>query len=719
MFSGMINSGTVDVVLARYDEELSWLAEEAILSQPGTRTLVYGKGENAKVPSTLPNHTLLIMLPNVGRESHSYLHHVVEHYDDLADWTVFSQAGAPSFGYNGHRAGGGHLVAGHSFVEYLTPMPSGTHFVYSAAVQIAQHDSPYDMNHILRADYVINNVNLAGAGDECPTSAAGWSQWWDVGWFKSYVYDKAKAQQGESALDFYIKYIEPSHPKSENVTLVFPQGGRFAVSRKVIRRRPKSDYEALRALLSKDIDPYAGYYIEWMWPAMFVGARALPCELPAVHQPMAYAVVMDDLMSRFVPGFVPNRRSLSEFEPSPDPSPSPVPSASPPPLVASTPPPVASLPPPRTLTPPPLYSPSPPPAPPSPPPLPPTRTVLVPGDTVAVTVLVLTLSGDVFDYTPEVRGNLTVFFAAVAGVPPSQVTIDIQAGSVNLRVEIRTPASAGSTVLLRLQAASSSPQALTTLMSSVPALSSITVQSIDSTPTQSIEAPTVVRASFNSMGAIVGGVVGGFFFLVILIVRRRGTKKIGVMPEPVRMHPEYGKLNGRHNNSDNGSEAAPAPEVAAEGVAPPPPLLAPPTAPPTAPPPLPQGWAAVIDPASGETYYMHAASGSASWDAPTTGENTYSAAAPLPAPITSAPDTSAAAPLPAPSTSAPDTSAAAPLPPMTGTPDTYTSAAAPLPPVTGTLSVPPLAPLRPSPPPPPPPSTSSSSRAASNRIAPQ
>ena len=305
-------SGTVNVVLARYDEDLSWLAEETILSKPGTRTLVYGKSETHKAPSSLPDHIELIMLPNVGRESHSYLHHLVEHYDDLADWTVFSQAGAPSFGYNGHRAGGGHLVAGHSFVEYLTPMPSGTHFVYSAAVQIAQHDSPYDMNHILRADYVINNVNLAGAGDECPTSAAGWSRWWDIGWFKSYVYDKAKAQQGESALDFYIKYIEPSHPKSENVTLVFPQGGRFAVSREVIRRRPKSDYEALRALLSKDIDPYAGYYIEWMWPAMFVGARALPCELPAVHQPMAYAVVMDDLMSRFVPGFVPNRRSLSD-----------------------------------------------------------------------------------------------------------------------------------------------------------------------------------------------------------------------------------------------------------------------------------------------------------------------------------------------------------------------------------------------------------------------
>ena len=536
-------SGTVNVVLARYDEDLSWLAEETILSQlsqPGLRTLVYGKSENAKAPSSLPDHTMLIMLPNVGRESHSYLHHVVEHYDDLADWTVFSQAGAPSFGYNGHRAGGGHLVAGHSFAEYLTPMPSGTHFVYSAAVQLAQHDNPtYDMNHILRADYVINNVNLAGAGDECPTSAAGWTQWWDVGWFKSYVYAKAKAQQGESALDFYIKYIEPSHPKSESVTLVYPQGGRFAISREVIRRRPKSDYEALLALLSKDIDSYAGYYMEWMWPALFVGALALPCQLPAVLHPVVHAVAMDDLLSRFVPGFVPDRRSLSE--PKPDPSPSPSPEASPLPQASPSPDPSPSpqaspspsLEASTSLTPP-VASP------------PPPRTALVPGDTVAVTVLVLTLSGDVSDYTPEVRGNLTLVFATVVEVPPSQVMIVIQAGSVNLRVEIRAPASAGSTVLLRLQAASSSPQALTALMTSVSALSSITVQSIDSVSTQVDEAATVVRASFNSVGASVSGVpagvVGGFFLLVILVFAAI-TMKI--------MMKKTGKKDGDSNAGDS------------------------------------------------------------------------------------------------------------------------------------------------------------------------
>ena len=38
-------------------------------------------------------------LENVGRESHTYLHHIVEHYDELAPWTIFTQASKASFGY--------------------------------------------------------------------------------------------------------------------------------------------------------------------------------------------------------------------------------------------------------------------------------------------------------------------------------------------------------------------------------------------------------------------------------------------------------------------------------------------------------------------------------------------------------------------------------------------------------------------------------------------
>ena len=31
-------------------------------------------------------------LPNVGRDTHTYLSHIVANYDRLAEWTVFSQA---------------------------------------------------------------------------------------------------------------------------------------------------------------------------------------------------------------------------------------------------------------------------------------------------------------------------------------------------------------------------------------------------------------------------------------------------------------------------------------------------------------------------------------------------------------------------------------------------------------------------------------------------
>jgi hypothetical protein len=54
-------------------------------------------------------------LPNVGREGHSYLWHVVNNYDNLADWTVFSQAQRPSVGYQSNDDGNGHLLTGVSF----------------------------------------------------------------------------------------------------------------------------------------------------------------------------------------------------------------------------------------------------------------------------------------------------------------------------------------------------------------------------------------------------------------------------------------------------------------------------------------------------------------------------------------------------------------------------------------------------------------------------
>lgn len=71
-------SPVVDVVIARYNEDISWTQKLHY------NVFIYNKG------SELPNS---IKLPNVGRESHTYIEHVLRHYDtmDPNGITVFSQ----------------------------------------------------------------------------------------------------------------------------------------------------------------------------------------------------------------------------------------------------------------------------------------------------------------------------------------------------------------------------------------------------------------------------------------------------------------------------------------------------------------------------------------------------------------------------------------------------------------------------------------------------
>ena len=68
----------LELVVARHRENLNWLRRVP----KKFRVTIYDKGghHDAKHP-----------LPNVGREAHTYLHHIVTRYDDLAELTVFAQ----------------------------------------------------------------------------------------------------------------------------------------------------------------------------------------------------------------------------------------------------------------------------------------------------------------------------------------------------------------------------------------------------------------------------------------------------------------------------------------------------------------------------------------------------------------------------------------------------------------------------------------------------
>ncbi len=70
------------LVLARYEESLDWVIENDLLH----KTKIYNKGSD--LPSKFINVT---KLSNVGREAHTYLHHIVFNYEKLADFTCFCQ----------------------------------------------------------------------------------------------------------------------------------------------------------------------------------------------------------------------------------------------------------------------------------------------------------------------------------------------------------------------------------------------------------------------------------------------------------------------------------------------------------------------------------------------------------------------------------------------------------------------------------------------------
>jgi hypothetical protein len=98
-------------------------------------------------------------------------------------------------------------------------------------------------------------------------------------------------------MDFYHKYINPEHAEEE-VIVFFPQGARFSVSKERIQSRPKMVYERLLATVSQDEDPYAGYFMEWLWSELFKGHQE-PCSVPPTGVPVSHTDAMRTIAQRF------------------------------------------------------------------------------------------------------------------------------------------------------------------------------------------------------------------------------------------------------------------------------------------------------------------------------------------------------------------------------------------------------------------------------------
>lgn len=76
----------LEVIVAHNDEDLHWL--RPFLRHLGVKVSIYSKGGRNLAPDL---HAHTIYLDNIGRESHTYLYHIVTRYDSLSEITLFCQ----------------------------------------------------------------------------------------------------------------------------------------------------------------------------------------------------------------------------------------------------------------------------------------------------------------------------------------------------------------------------------------------------------------------------------------------------------------------------------------------------------------------------------------------------------------------------------------------------------------------------------------------------
>lgn len=203
----------IELVVARYQEDLRWTRRVP----REVRVTLYDKG-GSEDWSGMP-WLARSSLENVGRESHSYLHHVVTHYHELAPITVFVQ------GFPFDHA--------HDLHKVLRSLAEGSDRVEG----------------FRWLGFIIDSDDPRGRRLHVPWSKNPEGRELDLGSF------------------YRILFRQEAPPW----THFFP-GGQFAVSREQILSRPLRDYQ--RALEMAVHFPDAAYCFERTWDRVF-GARGV------------------------------------------------------------------------------------------------------------------------------------------------------------------------------------------------------------------------------------------------------------------------------------------------------------------------------------------------------------------------------------------------------------------------------------------------------------
>ena len=179
-----------------------------------------------------------IFLPNIGRESHSYLWYIITNYDTLPDIVVFTQADISD-----HHCGN-NMTGYLSCLDTIRKLASSLgkppprvmrNYLHHSDAKSLNWDPEFNLNP--RWQRIITTQGITGyKNDDVVTYEA---------WYKQHI-----------------------HPVYPNPTYIYPNA-LFAVHKRLITYRPVEYYQNLLEQVDHHVHPVEAHFMERAWYHIF------------------------------------------------------------------------------------------------------------------------------------------------------------------------------------------------------------------------------------------------------------------------------------------------------------------------------------------------------------------------------------------------------------------------------------------------------------------
>lgn len=215
------DTNSCEIILARYNEDVKWINEEPYNN---FKVICYNKGDNN---IKINNLKKVIQLPNVGRESHSYLYHIINNYDNLANISVFLM--------------GSMTDTIHKKNQKLKLLFENLNFDNSIFICQTYNNVKDELYDFTLQEYKSTNKNNSLKNNDK-------------------TLDKAEIYPFGKWFEHYFNDIIITHISYNSI---------FAINKKHILQHPKEYYIKLIKQLEKSSNPEVGHYFERSWEAVF------------------------------------------------------------------------------------------------------------------------------------------------------------------------------------------------------------------------------------------------------------------------------------------------------------------------------------------------------------------------------------------------------------------------------------------------------------------